>query len=160
MDQVRCIIFHLISAIVFEDYFFLVVPKVIWIIVVGQTLAVEAKETVETHLVRITSRSRKTESPFTEGGSDITSFLQKFWKGDGFGRKRPLALFAHFHIAANRRMARIQSRHQGGAGGSADCTAGIMLGEEHSLFGHPVEVGRLKVFLSVATQIAVSQVIG
>jgi hypothetical protein len=53
----------------------------------------------------------------------------------------------------------MQACHQGASGRSADSAAGIDLSEANTLCSHSVNVGRLNLPLSVAAQVAVTQVI-
>ena len=64
-----------------------------------------------------------------------------------------------FTVASHMSVARMLSCHQGSARRSADRTAGIGLGETHSFLSHPVQIRSLDVFLTIASQIAVSHVI-
>ena len=56
-------------------------------------------------------------------------------------------------------MAAVCTCQQAGAGRGTDGGSRIALGETHAVLGQLVDVGSFEFFLSVATQVAVSQVI-
>ena len=112
MDQFRGILFKFISAVTFQNFFFLVIPEVIRIVVMGHPLAVESVKFIKALFVWITFRTGISQSPFPESSSDITRCFHQFRNGNGVGRQGPLPFFGHLFVTANWCMARCQTCHQ------------------------------------------------
>jgi hypothetical protein len=54
----------------------------------------------------------------------------------------------------------MQAGHQGATGGSADGAARVAIGEADALGSETVEVRRLDDFLAIATEVAVTEIVG
>ena len=63
-------------------------------------------------------------------------------------------------VAANFRVAKVPSGHQCAASRGADRSAGIVLRKSHAFGGKAIDVGRGDFFLTVATQLTPSKVVG
>jgi hypothetical protein len=65
-------------------------------------------------------------------------------------------LFGAGHAVANRQ----PPGQQGGSAGRANASGDVKIREAHSLGGETVEVGRLDLFLAVAAEFAVAEIVG
>ena len=68
-------------------------------------------------------------------------------------------IFPIFFIAAHFTMSAVLTSHKSGTRRSTYRTAGISLGETHSLLCHPVDVRCLNIGLSIATEVAVTHIV-
>ena len=122
-------------------------------------LAQVAVEKIESLFVGQSARSRTTQAPLAYHSRPVTRFLQQFGDGYGFRGNGVLAFRFDFHVAPHNGMAGVQTGHQRTARRGTDGTSGIMPGEAHTPGSQGIDVRRCEIFLTITTQIAVSQII-
>src|SRR5438552_2483613 len=93
------------------------------------------------------------QAPFAEGRRLVTGRLEDFGHGQ-VGR-----LQRHARVAANPRVSGMHAGHQTTTRRRADRAAGVALSESHPFVRKTVNVRRFDPLLSVATEVAVAEVI-
>ena len=105
-----------------ELHFFAVMPEVIRVVRVSQSLAVVAEELVEM-FDRIAGRTGCSEAPFAEHARLVSRFLQQSRQRHDVSGHRSLTFRLHFAIASHNRVSGMQASHQTAAGWCADRAA-------------------------------------
>ena len=101
--------------------------------------------------------------PLADGLRRIALALEGARDGDLLGRQAPrrvLCLHPVLHIAGHAAANGQAPGEQRGAAGRADGSGDVEVREAHALAGHAVEVGRADARMTVATQVAVAQIVG
>lgn len=138
--------------------------------VVGVDLAEEAAEIVEALGERVAGGALETEAPLSVAGGGVAAGLQQLGDGDGGVGNGDLAgekaLFLvedaapGVGVVADEGVAHVVAGHQGAARGGANGLAGVVAGEADALGGEAVDVGGADVFLAVAAEFGIAEVVG
>ena len=138
---------------------FSIVPEMVGIVVVRETLAVVAVEIVHALLLRNAFSPGRTEAPFPVNSCGIAIFLEVAEDIVTVCRQRLLAFNREFLIAPDRGVSGVLARDEAGARRCADRCSGIMPGHQDALRCEPVDVGGLEMCLAHAAEISVSEVV-
>ena len=147
------------QVVVFELHPFVVIPKMVGVIAVCQQLAIVSVESVATLIFGIAGRADVAQSPFAESGCFVACIFHYFEDCTGIGGKRELPFRIEFEVTADRRMSAVRTCQQAGAGRGADGCPRITLRKTHSVLCQTVDVGCLELFLSVTTQVTITQIV-
>ena len=132
----------------------------------GDGLAIVAEEEVEAFGVGVAGAADWAEAPFSEGGGGVAGVAEDGGEGGGGGGDRVLAFFEFGEadggllVAADFGVAEVFTGEEDAAGGSADGSAAVVLGEAEPFGGEPVDVGRGDFLLAVASEFAPAEVVG
>ncbi len=150
----------------------IIIPQIGRVVVVRHALAVVAKPAIKTLLQRLSRRARPSEPPLAKASVRVAHRLEHLRKGDRAlwnGKLAFVLRLSNFRqadgivclaIVANKRMTRMQPRHQHAARRRADGIACIHLRKTHPLRRHAVDIRRANDFLAVAAEIAWAKIIG
>ena len=127
---------------------------------VCEPLAVVAVELVHALSLRGAFCGGCAQPPFAEYSGDIALGLHQAEYIIGVARDGILALGRKLLVAADGGVAGVQAGDEGRAGRGADRCAGVVAGENHSVCGESVDVGRPELLLAVAAQVSVAEVVG
>ena len=137
-----------------------ITPQVIRVVTMSMALAIVTEESIKALFQRIAFRTGTTQPPFPESPRSIALAFEHFGHRELALRDRPLAFGFHFSVVAYESMPRMLARHKDATRGSAHRIARVVAGEPHALESQLIEAGRLDLFLSVAPELGITQVVG
>jgi len=123
-------------------------------------LAVIPEEEIEALAERVAGAAGRTQAPLADRPGGIAGLLEPLGQRDRLGGNRLLSLGLDRAVVADVGVAGVQARHQHAPRRRADGRAAVALREADSLGGHAVQGRRADFLLSVAPQLAVSQIVG
>ena len=141
----------------------------------SQRLAVEAVEIIKAHLARRGLASRISQAPLAHHRGRVTGLLHHLGKGRRVRKHRLLAFQRIVQedgvpsqalrrnqplvIGADLAVAHVPARHDAAARRGRERGGRIHVGKQNSLRSQGVDIGGFNLFLTIAAQIAITQVI-
>src|SRR5690554_2725823 len=112
MNNIWRILSGLAATVSFQNYFILIVPQMVGVIVVCQSLTVVSEKFIKPLIVGVAFRAGIAKSPFAKSAGCISGFLQRCGKRVGFSLQRILPFGLPLLIPANKRVTGVLSGHQ------------------------------------------------
>ncbi len=128
-------------------------PEIVGVVVMGVSLVQVTDEVIESLALRHPGAVRFAEAPFAYEGGQVPGILQHLGQGTVLGAERQVG------IAANPGVAGMLTSHERGARGSAHGTARVELGEADAFGSQLVDVRRLELRLTIASEVAIPQIV-
>ena len=141
----------------------------------SQRLAVEAVEIVKAHLARRGLASRISQAPLAHHRGRVTGLLHHLGKGRGTGEHRLLAFQRIVQedgvpaqalrrnqplvVGADLAVAHVLARHDAAARRGRQRGGRIHIGKHNTLRSQGIDVGGFNLFLAIAAQVAIAQIV-
>lgn len=138
----------------FQGQLFPITPEMGRRVVVGIPVGHVDQRLIETVALGSAGTIGPAEPPLAENGRPVARRPEQVGHGPLAGTDIGAAVVPDEGVSG------VLAQQQGGAGGGADGAARIGLGETDPFGRHPIEAGRENLFLPVAAEVAVAQVVG